>query len=889
MRIDVYSAPALDTCLESIEWAGTFEAYMDREVPNWREVGTARILVYHEGTVWPPERWGEPLPSDSVLRVNTVPMGGIFKALGNIIGKLFSFLGFGSRGGSSSSETPQSRELKASEGRANTAKLGSVVSELAGTYRVFPSYLTPPRRKFINKREQWLYFHLNVGPGRYSVPPETVKVGDTPFGALGALAAYGIHEPNTDLSSVEAAQIWHTASVVGGTSSGTAGLEMTTEPANRTNTDPASYVIGGDIIARADGEFPSGWGAGTIVNVEYSRPYTIVDHAVPPTETEPGYTISRFTGYFGHVTATINISTIMQVGAFDSSTQWRVATVVSSAGGGVYTLEFRDSVTDAPIRVAPGTTAYIFGANRARTIVLFDPLSITVSPGSFQGNETISTRVRFAGGAVYGEWSSEFIATPPGVSTTLIELDVFFPQGLCYLSDEGDVESRSVGVEYQYRNSAGGPRVTISRSFSDATVDQIGFTEQFAIPAMVPAVRVRRVGSQSTSTQIQDKVQWYGLKARLPDYWRYPNWTTMSVALRSGGKLGAQSENQINLMPTRILPTLQPGGTWGPAVPTRDITAFARHILLSAGLTDDDIDLEAWQALHAIWTARGETLDFLYEATTVKDALDTAFGAGMGEFSCGDGVIRPVREDVRSNPKHSYSPQNMKTGLRRSLSAHTKISDYDGVDVEYMDASTWSKETAQCRLPGDVGAKVQKLTLDGVTDRTRAWRIGMRRRCELFYRKTQYSFTTELDALNSEYLDFVALFGSDPGYGQSAMLTAIRSDGSGGAVLTSSEPLAWTPGAGHVVAYRRKDGTLAGPFVASPGATEYEVLAVIPLPWPVVSMSFELPHLYFGESTKFEFPALIDSVVPRSGVEVSVTAVNYDARVYAYDNQTPPA
>lgn len=889
MRIEIYSAPALDKCLESLEWDGHFEGYLDATIPQWREYEVQRFAAYVGGVPFPRDDWAKLMPADSVLRINIVPMGGIFKALGSIIGKLFSFLGGRSKA-AATTETPQGTELKASQGKANTAKLASAVPEPAGTYRRFVDYLTPPRRYFVNKREQWLVFLANIGPGDYEVLDENVRVGSTPLSQLGEDASYGVYPPNTDLSGVEAAQIWHTTPEVGGTSSGTAGLEMTTEPANRANADPASYALAGSTITRSEGEFPSGWGAGTTIAIEYPRAYDITTRVVPPSEFDPSYEISQFTGYFGHLPE-VSTGTVVSVGPFDSSTRWRIHSVEAAVGTGRYTVEFENVVPEGfePIFVPPGAGVdYVFGADVERGIVAFDPTSIDVNPGQFE-TATLSTRVRFAGGSVYGEWSNEFVATPPGSITSLLEIDVFFPQGLCFLSDQGDVEPRSVGVEYQFRNVAGGPRVTISRTFSDATVDQIGFTEQFAIAPMAPAVRVRRVGAQSTSTQVQDKCQWYGLKARLPDFWRYPNWTSLSVALRSGGKLGAQSENQINVTPTRVLPTLLPNGTWTAPQPTRDISAFARYILNSSGVPDSQIDMAEMVRLHAIWTARGDTLDYVFDATTVKEALQVAFGAGMGEFTCGDGLVRPVREDVQTTWEQSYSPQNMTGSLRRNISSHSAITDYDGVDVEYVDGSTWAKETVQCRLPGDLGAKVEKVTLDGVTDRTRAWRIGMRRRRAHFYRRKEYSFSTELDALNSNYLDRVALFGSDPGYGQSALLVDIRPGVAGIAVLRSSEPLVWEEGAQHIVAYRRPDGKMVGPFNAAPGSDEYEVRAAVPAPWPAITLSQELPHLYFGTADNFTFPALITAVNPRGSFEVSVTAVNYDPRVYASDNQLPPA
>ncbi|TNF65536.1 hypothetical protein FBF48_10485, partial [Streptococcus salivarius] len=661
MRIDFYSSFNLSERIETIEWKGTFEQFLDVEVPQWRDEDALRFAAYKDGAMWPPSAWGETLADDVVVRVNLLPMGGIFKALGNIIGKLFSFLG-GKSSASSNYETPVSRDLNAASAKANTAKLGGVVSELAGRFRRFPDYLTPPRRVFRNKREQWLYFHANVGPGFYDIPPEDVRIGETPFTSFGADAQAIIFQPGQSLAGVESAQIWYSSPSVGSTSSGSSGLELTTEPANRVNSDPPAYLFNGAAIGRSSGTYPSGWGQDTIINVEYPVAYTLTDRVVPPSESTPGYTISQFTGYFGHVRS-LNTGTVISVGPFEDIEKWAVRSI-TPVGGGIYTLEFETSPGAVPVHEPAGVHTYIFDADLPRTITSFDEGAIVVSPGTFE-NVSKATRMIFAGGAVYGEWTSEFIATPDGSQTSIVELDSFFPRGLCFLTDSGELESHTVSVEYQIRDAAGGPGVTYRYTYSDATVDQIGFTEQISIASMVPLVRARRVGAQSTSTQIQDICQWYGLKARLPDHLSYPQWTTLSVSMRSGGKIASQSENQVNLIATRILPTLLADGSWSSPIPTRDITAFARYVLHSSNVPDSNIDVDAFLRLHALWKARGDTLDHVFDATTVKEALAVAFGAGLGEFTCGDGLIRPVREDVRTVVEQSYSPHNTTRPMRR--------------------------------------------------------------------------------------------------------------------------------------------------------------------------------------------------------------------------------
>ncbi len=45
--------------------------------------------------------------------------------------------------------------------------------------------------------------------------------------------------------------------------------------------------------------------------------------------------------------------------------------------------------------------------------------------------------------------------------------------------------------------------------------------------------------------------------------------------------------------------------------------------------------------------------------------------------------------------------------------------DYDGVDVTYINGTTWTEETVQCRTADNPApVKLESYSLDGVTDRT---------------------------------------------------------------------------------------------------------------------------------------------------------------------------
>jgi hypothetical protein len=355
----------------------------------------------------------------------------------------------------------------------------------------------------------------------------------------------------------------------------------------------------------------------------------------------------------------------------------------------------------------------------------------------------------------------------------------------------------------------------------------------------------------------------------------------MAVTIEGSDEISAQSNNRINLIAHRKLPVISGGSLTAPTQ-TRAISSAAAYVAKSLGYDDDQIDLDRLEQLEDIWTPRGDYFDYVFSDGTAKAAIDKILRAGFAEMTLQEGVITPVRDQARTTFEQGYSPENMTAPLQRQFQAK-QVDEPDGVEVEYMDGSTWTTETVNCFLPGDQGIKLDKVKVDGVTDRTRAWRIGMRRRRAQRYRRWTYSFNTELDALNSQYLSYVPLLDDIPGYGKVCILRGIQSDR-----ITVSEPVEFESGKTHVIAYRAEDGSAVGPFTATEGPDQYTILVSIPEPWPAVMPSDREPtHVYFGTTDRWNFPALITEISPDGALSVSVTAVNYDERVYSDDNNAP--
>ncbi len=432
----------------------------------------------------------------------------------------------------------------------------------------------------------------------------------------------------------------------------------------------------------------------------------------------------------------------------------------------------------------------------------------------------------------------------------------------------------------------GGAWTSLDYQHNGATLDQIGFTTRLNLPyAMRPEIRMRqRYPIGKNELEFRDTLQWYGLRSQLQAPTSYAGVTVLAVRYRSSDRISAQTESRISVEATRMLPTRQ-GGAWTTELATRDIVPFLCYIAKERGYTDADLDLEELDRLDAIWKSRGDTFDMIYEdgKVTVAQIMDDVLAAGYAEKTIKRGVISAARDEPRTTFGHMYSPQSMDGPLRISISAPSE-DDYDGVDVDFVNANGWIEDTVQCRLPGDVGRKVEKITAVGVTNRDRAWRYGMRRRMAQRYRRTEYSFDTGLDALNSEFWDYVALAGDVPGPGlaQSAYLKSFVIAGNS-VLIESSEPLDWSLLTSPALYLRRPDGTVSGGYPAS-RIDDYR-LSIPSIDFvPDVSWEIEPPHLLLGNP----YPALISSIDPNSNTAASIRAVNYDPRVYTFDDASAP-
>lgn len=148
---------------------------------------------------------------------------------------------------------------------ANQVRWGDPVPEIAGAPISFPDYISPPRRYYVNKTEQWIENLVCIGRGEFVIDDAQVFVGDTSLPSLGADAEFTVYGPGETLSSAHA-EWWHTPQEVGFTSLGGSGMtlgpESSISPVWTSTISFSGQIITGNVAV------PGDWENGMILRVE---------------------------------------------------------------------------------------------------------------------------------------------------------------------------------------------------------------------------------------------------------------------------------------------------------------------------------------------------------------------------------------------------------------------------------------------------------------------------------------------------------------------------------------------------------------------------------------------------------------------------------------------
>lgn len=886
--------------------ATTLLNWLVSSVKNFRSDILHPVSIDVNGKTIPPAEWADcHIDSESDVRIYPVPYGveigvagwiAIAVAAASVAYTLFFAPG---TGGLNYSSVGSGDTLDLNPAKANSAKLGDPVREVFGRYRIYPDYVCQPVSRFSadDPTIMTVEMFICLGRGTFSFDEGDIRVGATPASSLGDGFSYTKYEPGDDVSGDPRSENWWNSTEVGGTSSGT-GLDMAqTSPTSDDIIADSVTVSGNDITFNGlttttdeesgdlTYELPDSFVVGAIVEIIVPAQFTVTDDGA-------------YSRLASDTLSEIAPSSGMAVTLVYNSVKYNLFiasyTPASSGITASVTLAYDSATGTAFTGIPEGTVSLaIVHAGMEYKINAIDGDTITVDrvidgeiDATWPGYSP-RTRLDFSASGINDSerWMGPFLACPENETTDTFEVNFSFPNGICAFGDSGGKDTRNVTWEIQYRvYGSGSGWESKTGTYTEKNINGLGFTERVTLDsAGLVEVRCRRTNEQGENNA-RDSMYWQALRSRLSARpASYSGVTCMGVTVETGGKLAAQSDRRVNVVVTRIYDR-------GMA---RTVSGALLHVGDSLGLNMDEEIITGLESSY--WTPEGDFFDYSTDSASSNnssvsalDMLQKITNAGKSYFLLSDGLASVGREGVKTWTG-IISPQEMTDDLQTAFSAPSD-DDYDGVDVTYINGSTWAEETVQCRTSDNpTPSKIESYTLDGVLDKDKAYQTGMRRLMKYRQQRLTFTATTELDALCYNVGDRIIFTDDIPGNKTVSCLVVDMITNDGVTTFTVSEPLDWTYDNPRAL-IRYQDGTASGLMVATK-VSDYQLSVPYLSAFDDIVMgdpAIEPPRLIFCDSSRVGYDALISEIAPQSDGAYQVTASEYRDSFYDYDDATYP-
>lgn len=492
-----------------------------------------------------------------------------------------------------------------------------------------------------------------------------------------------------------------------------------------------------------------------------------------------------------------------------------------------------------------------------------------------------------------------FTANPSTSIVNKLAFDIVLPKGLAYVNDDGGFDPRTVTFRFYAEpindaNMVIGPVLTLAtESITAATTTAIRRTYKYNVTAGRYRISAQRIGPKDPNARTSNDVVFSSARAYSVNGITYDGLTLIALKLKATNTISSQSSRKINLLTTRQLPipslnAEMTGYNWSTPQQTRSIAwaiADMCRAAYGAGVTEARFDVAQLIALDAIWTARGDTLNCVFDSSqTFWESLSMACRAGRCRPYIQGGLIHFVRDSLQTLPTAMFTSRNIVKNSFKLTYVMPSEDNADCIDVEYFDEVIWKPRVVRAQL--DIGSKTKpaKIKAFGVTSREQAFREGMYAAGSNRYRRKEISFETELEGHIPALGDLIGIQSDIPEWGQGGEVVSY-SPGQ----IVSSEPFVWTDGVPHFVLLRRANGSAFGPIEVTQGATPNTILFSPSELTSFVYSGYEKERTYisFGRSGQVIQLARVLSTTPNDRT-VRITAINEDARVHSVDGTAIP-
>lgn len=518
-------------------------------------------------------------------------------------------------------------------------------------------------------------------------------------------------------------------------------------------------------------------------------------------------------------------------------------------------------------------------------------------------------------------WTPAYVVNLPFTQTNRIDIDVSLPAGLFSIDDTGNINGETIKAKFEIQpvDDYGRPLGPWRRLFftnrtlgpSDPTVTpksiyvldvesgidiemQTAVPQRFTYSAEVLPGRYFIHGQRSNNKNMDvnsgNTLRWDGMRAFFPSTKQYGDVTLVAIKARASDILNDNSSIQFNVVCTRNLPTWNPTTGWSKPVPTRNpVWAFCDIFRADyAGrLPDTFLDLQDLYTLSLYYEENSIWFDYIFDSlTTIWEAAKTVAKVGRGVPMLNGSRVYIVRDQPKITPTAVFNAYNIVSGSFQWQLKLPNISDPDGIEIEYVDESTWKQDTVLCLIGADQGNNPEQIKLLGCTNRYRAFQEGLYMRAVELYCRENITFDTGLEGFLPAYGDMILVSHDVPKWGSGGYIKSIADDR---ITLSLSDTAIFVEGIVHNVLLRKKDGTALGPFQVIPGVDDYTVVSSLPIPDEFYFDGIhEPPYYLFGQQFLESKQCAVVGIVPKDLDIVTIQCVNYDDRLFEFAGISAP-
>lgn len=540
-------------------------------------------------------------------------------------------------------------------------------------------------------------------------------------------------------------------------------------------------------------------------------------------------------------------------------------------------------IGDTPIGNFPDVTVQVYHPYEQPSLFPTNVVTSTSVSGQtlFAPNET--------GAGVVGP----FILGAPGSNTNFLSVDISLPSGLLHVSDQGKYESVTVNwiVEYAKVNDSGGQIgdwVTLWNGSATSNSSQpLRFTQKVAVPGGRYMVRAQRISPHNSDGRQTDTITWDNARAYLDENTAYGNVTMIAVVMKASNVLNSSTAHSLTCIAQRRLRKWDPVNGWSQEVATSNPAWAAADAITNAtygrNLPDSRYNLNELYRLAQVFDSRGDQFNGIFDTSSqFWDVLTQIVRVGRTVPMYYAGMIDFIRDEPKTIPTAMFSPQNMIQNTFTSEYQFAEVDTPDFVRITFRNQDTWEDDQVDCIPPGGTATNPSVVELIGVTNRDQAWREGITMAVRNLFQRRLISWSTELEGLLPKYGDLIRVSHDVPAWGYSGRVISLdRATG----LLTTSEPLPFSDGSTHMIAFRKQDGSQDGPYVCVNANTGYDTQCIVQGDvsgiWISDGVTKEHTFYQFGPSERAGLLVQCMSITPAQDGSIAFQATNYSEQVYA--------